>query len=65
MHGIHQTDALFDPASSDQFLNRIGDVDKSPAIRNLKPEMLSQRFHEIGMSVSCHFCKLNRSQLFT
>jgi hypothetical protein len=45
MHGIHQTNALFDPAFSDQFLNRNGDVDESPAIRDFKPKMLGERFH--------------------
>jgi hypothetical protein len=47
MHGIYQTDSLFHPTFSDQFLNRVGDIDESSAIWHFKPKMFSEGFHQL------------------
>ena len=45
MHGIHQTDALFDSAFLHQSLDGTGNVNEPPAIRDFKPKIFRERFH--------------------
>lgn len=45
VHRINEAKSLLHAAFAHEFLDGISDVDEPAAIRNLKPQMLSERFH--------------------